>query len=60
MLPRFLSIVYTLNLYPHPPREQALHQPLLLPVERVPLAAEQVQFAVAGVEDGGDAALFFD
>ena len=27
-------------------------------LKRVPLAAEQVDLAVAGVEDGGDAALF--
>jgi hypothetical protein len=39
-------------------RQQPLHQAALLLVEGVALGAEEGEFLVGGVEDGGDLALF--
>lgn len=48
------------HLHPDLPRQQPLHQAAFLLVEGVSLGAEEGEFLVGGVEDGGDLALFFE
>lgn len=48
------------HLHSNLPRQQPLHQAALLLFEGVALFAEEGEFLVGGVEDGGDVLLFFE
>jgi hypothetical protein len=47
-----------IGLHPPLPRQQLLHQPLLLLLEQIAFALDQRDLAVARGEHGGDAVLF--